>query len=440
SFLRLPSMTKAKPFSGFKDLPKENDMDCESGASPLNAFNYPAGQQQISVTATPETDVVPEPIFTLVERQQQRHLMMIPMAAFNIRKPKLPMMIDAIKDILAKTATIVGAPRIEYLINDQDASEGHVIFQVGTSDQLQLACQSGFSYEDEEGKSRKTYFREYTASLLTAQQNRIVQMNSIALTTKANDIHAAMALWGAISSVTMGFNSTKSMATAKVTFAQSSSVDKMLEENVTSVVIGRDTAVITQLGTRSIAINRDLTMKLVNIPRWYAPRDSPNAEASFHSVTMPFNVHTRRRHPVAFVSFTNLSQWERVRHIVFQIEGKNTAWVNPKQPTCHHCGSPEHLKQACPVLKQRMMLQSYRKANTAAMQNPTRTPPRMMVPNSQPTPSPARSVSQHSSTANTQRPALTSAKKGQQGQVHFTKSYSDATKGQQLGKSNAVDK
>jgi hypothetical protein len=91
-----------------------------------------------------------------------------------------------------------------------------------------------------------------------------------------------------------------------------------------------------------------------------------------------------------------MKQWDNVRHQVFQIDGKQTQWVDPKEPTCHHCGSPDHLQPKCQVRLQRKALQANRKANTAAMQKPTRTTGRILVVDSQRTSTPARPSSQQS--------------------------------------------
>ncbi|KAF9554121.1 hypothetical protein EC968_009888, partial [Mortierella alpina] len=92
-------------------------------------------------------------------------------------------------------------------------------------------------------------------------------------------------------------------------------------------------------------------------------------------ITMPVNVHTKRRLPEAFVYFGNTAQWERVRSKVFTIEDKyKTAWVSPDTLTCRICTSADHKKAQCPILERRLTLRQTRKTNTLAMQTTAHQP------------------------------------------------------------------
>ncbi|KAG0008393.1 hypothetical protein BGZ80_003512, partial [Entomortierella chlamydospora] len=248
-----------------------------------------------------------EPEFKLVERRR-RHMMMIPVAALGPHKLKLTDMISKIKTLLAKKANIIGTPRLERLTGADDNTEPHIIFEVGSSDQVTALCQSGLQHEDKNGKQCETLFKEFTPTIIATQQNRIVRINAIAWTTKSEDVHAAMSKWGDVTSVTMGHNAKESMKTAKVTFAKAKSVEDMITQNVTCVHFGSDSGAVTQLGNKPITINRDLTMKLANLPMGMSPLDvlelfatikAPNAESSFNSVSMPVNPLTKRRYPEA---------------------------------------------------------------------------------------------------------------------------------------------
>ncbi|KAF9342366.1 hypothetical protein BGX26_007694 [Mortierella sp. AD094] len=124
-------------------------------------------------------------------------------------------------------------------------------------------------------------------------------------------------------------------------------------------------------------------MSPLDVLELFATVKALNTEASFHSISMPVNPFTRRRYPEAFIYFSNKAQWERVKNTVFTIDGKNTAWVAPNTPTCHYCGSPEHLQRQCNTFKKRLDLQHARKNNIAAKHKPTA---KVIVPDSQPAP------------------------------------------------------
>ncbi|KAF8946053.1 hypothetical protein BGZ46_005877, partial [Entomortierella lignicola] len=308
--------------------------ESSNNASPT-IFDIPAGQALPATgSETSSVEHTPEPTFTVVEKRR-RHLMMVPVAAFGQQKMKLTTMVESLKEILAKRATIVGNPHLESLFTTEDKAEPHVIFEVGSHDQLTTACRGGLEYKDNEGNPCKTTFMEYTNTQMASQMARVVQLINIAWNTTVQDVYAAMGQWGTVTSVNMKFNSTKSMKTAKVIFAKASSVEKMRDEGITAIAIGRDSASVTQIGATPVTINRALTMKLANLPLWFQPIDvlelfrsipAPNAEQSLHSISMPVNYVTKRRNPEAFIYFTNKDQWERVRNRVFTIEGKNTVW------------------------------------------------------------------------------------------------------------------
>ncbi|KAF9149182.1 hypothetical protein BGX20_006118, partial [Mortierella sp. AD010] len=198
--------------------------------------------------------------------------------------------------------------------------------------------------------------------------------------------------------------------------------------------------------------------KLVNLPRWYTPYEvhqlfaqikTPNGEVACHSITMPFNPFTKRRYPEAFVYFSNMRQWENVRHRVFEIDGKQTQWVNPKDPTCHYCGSPDHFQPNCDLREKRKILQANRRANTAAMQKPIRTPARVLVTDSQQNSAPTRSPSHQTPTPSPSsqrnyKTALDSTgnRVTTQGNAPVKGTYAEAasSRGGKLDKGKAVDR
>ncbi|KAF9404176.1 hypothetical protein BGZ76_007058, partial [Entomortierella beljakovae] len=248
---------------------------------------------------------------------------------------------------------------------------------------------AGFMVTNDDGTEGRTYFTEYTEAEQTAHQNRVVKLKALAWNTQADDVHAAMTRWGVVSSVTTGFNAKKTMGTAVVVFENEKSIQDMLDRNITSLVIGKDTAAVAQIGAKTVTEDRTLTKKLAHLPGWFTPADvlklldrikTQDGWGVCQSVSMPVDPLTKRTCPEAFVYFYNRQQWELVKNKVFTIEGKSTMWIEPDQPTCRTCGHPNHYQRDCVIFQRRKEITAIRRVNTVAMkttQGRKLTPPQM---------------------------------------------------------------
>ncbi|KAG0287366.1 hypothetical protein BGZ98_004659 [Dissophora globulifera] len=372
-------------------LPPDNnmeDVDCSPGVD----------SQSSTETGTMESSMEPpfstQPDFTMIERRR-RYFLMIPTAAVSSNpKAGLRFLTEKIKEALAKTTIMFGHPFITNFPREGEDHEQRVVFEVASKGQMTAAFRAGFTTVDEAGKTNRTYFLEYTEAAQTTQKEREVMLQHLACNTTTNEIYAAMSQWGAVERVSAGFNKKKTMANATVIFAEASSVKLMIQENITYVAIGQDSAAVVQLGTKVIPIYRHLTKKLANLPEWFTPLDvlrlfeeiSEDGPA-IQSISMPVNPFTKRRRPEAYVYFESLPKWEAVENKVFSIGRKNTAWAKPETLTCRTCGSPAHLQIDCETLIRRKHITAIRKANTVAM-NPAARPVGTAKPTARAQPAP----------------------------------------------------
>ncbi|KAF9185793.1 hypothetical protein BGZ51_002437 [Haplosporangium sp. Z 767] len=131
-------------------------------------------------------------------------------------------MVQMIKTNLRKITTIIGYPDLEFLPDSEAAAIlPYVVFEVSTAEQLEATARAGFLVPQEGGEPIKVYYQKYTHIHHEQHESRRVTLKSMAWNTKADDVHAAMAAWGTVASVRMGFNAQKSMATATVHFQHS---------------------------------------------------------------------------------------------------------------------------------------------------------------------------------------------------------------------------
>ncbi|KAG0308040.1 hypothetical protein BGZ99_001296 [Dissophora globulifera] len=360
-------------------LPPDNSME-DVDCSPIVDSQLPSGTSTVEASTETQFQSQPDPDFTMIERRR-RYFLMIPTAAVSSNpKAGLRFLTEKIKASLAKTTIMFGQPIIRNFPQEGEDHEQRVIFEVASKDQMTAAFRAGFTTVDEAGKTDRTYFREYTEAAQTTQKEREVMLQHLAWNTTTNEIHAAMSQWGAVERVSAGFNKKKTMANATVTFAEASSVKLMIQENITYVAIGQDSAAVAQLGTKVIPIHRHLTKKLANLPEWFTPLDVLRLfeEISedgppIQSISMPVNPFTKRRRPEAYVYFESLPKWKAVENRVFTIGTKHTAWANPEKLTCRTCGSPDHLQKDCETLIRRRHITAIRRANSNAM-NPAARP------------------------------------------------------------------
>ncbi|KAF9272648.1 hypothetical protein BGZ68_002238, partial [Mortierella alpina] len=358
------------------------DPDTSMDTTPTSPSESESESIQENGSATPNE-------FEVVKRKKsEMHLAMLPVEVFP-NAPSLAEMTVAIKEHLRGRATIIGNMEITH-INLEYSFDEHVVFQVASEAQLQAVLRAGFECEQEDGNPTRVYYQRFTSSHHKDVESRRVLLKAMAWNTKADDVRASMAAWGEIITIKMGFNAQKSMRTADVLFTSQEAVTKMIAEEATYVVIGRDVACVSQLGTTPVKADPKLTMKLTQLPPYFMPADvirifeaipAPNKAHSCQGITMPVNVHTKRRLPEAFVYFDNKAQWDRANRVFTVDEKYKTAWVTPDTLTCRICTSAAHQKAQCPTLERRIALRQTRKNNTIAMQTTTHQPANRVAAN-----------------------------------------------------------
>lgn len=337
-------------------------------------------EQQTTEPTTAAVLTVVEPPFTDFHvPKRQRHRAMIEACALpNCALDKLG---DAIQRHLRTLATIVGPAELVHLPKDGTGPvEPYVVFEVLSEAQLTAISLSGITINmGLEDTPTPFLYRPYTVEQQQQLVSRRVILKAMAFNTTADDVKVAMATWGPVTYVKMGYNSQKSMRTATVTFQDPSAVTAMITAKTTCLAVGRsgDVACVAQMGTEVIPINSSLTKKLTKLPPFFKPIDVvkifeavPTLEGAFpcQGITMPLDVRTKRRQPHAFVYFATEAQWERVRTRIFTIDKYRTAWSDVHTLLCRVCSSPDHIQVDCPIQQKRNILRHIRKVNTLNMQ------------------------------------------------------------------------
>ncbi|KAF9941180.1 hypothetical protein BGZ67_005632 [Mortierella alpina] len=202
---------------------------------------------------------------------------------------------DTIQHHLGTVATVVGSVELILLPREDDAGP----------------------LESTRDAPTKFLFRPYTINHQQQRESRRVLLKSMAFNTTYDDIKMAMASWGQVAHIKMGFNPIRSMRTAMVTFTDPAAVTDMIVAKTVCILVGDsgDVACVAQMGAKAINIDSSLTKKLAPLPPFFKPVDV---------VKM-------------FESILNVD------------EGGVPAWVDVNTVLCRVHSSLSHRQAKCPI-------------------------------------------------------------------------------------------
>ena len=334
-------------------------------------------QEFDNAVAALEAEVQPE--FVIVSRTKTTHWLKLPVDCFNKGFPKAKMF-KWVANTLKKVASIKpNTFSVATLPTTPGDPKPFVIFQVFTAYEALHACDHGS--EDENGK--RTHFSIYTTEAQALQQGRVLKLTSLSFDTIADDITAALCKYGDIESVATDFNAKATMIAATVIYKHADAIAKLKERNKAYVQVRDDIGTVTWLGNEAIKYDGDLTMKLARLPRGFTAVDimqlfmyqfkTRNAVIPFHSITMAKNLYTKKRQPEAYIYFSSLEQKMIATEKALKIGEHETCWVSASQPTCRHCGDPDHFIRDCGVKSTQDNAAVSRRANNATIKGRTQS-------------------------------------------------------------------
>ncbi|KAG0365642.1 hypothetical protein BGX24_004033 [Mortierella sp. AD032] len=359
------------------DPGKANDMetDSEPVSQELNTQEFEFGIQH---GAFPEhTDYIK------VTRSRTSHFVRFPVTFFGEKSTNLSYMADWVKAVLTEVVAIKpGSFKTATLLRPTaDANPKlipvvYLLFQVYSDDDVDVACKLGGKQANE-----VIYFEPHSANAQAAENEREIQITSLAWNTTNSALKTAAKKYGEVQSITTTFNSKMTMKEALVIFASAESVTKLKDECATCLVVQDDVGTITRLGTQSIAFDPSLTLKLCNLPHGTTPADlknvfdtnikTPNAIRSYHTITMPLGLKTKRRSPEAYVKFSDHDQQQLAAKSKIILDGRMTMWLDVNVRTCFHCGMPGHFQRDCEGFQKMLDRKAIYRANAAIIRGTT---------------------------------------------------------------------
>ena len=383
-----------KPFHPDPGNVKNMEVDHESNSPVLNTQEADFGA---------EHGVFPEHTeFIKVNRSRIPHCVRFPTHFFGDKSADILYMRKWVTTTLAEVAPAKqGTFTIAKLLvpsTDSDVPERpdddngrqqvveYLIFNVSSKADVTAACEHGGQKD-----GNVIHFEAHPYEAQEAQKGRVVKINSLAWNTPVSNIKAAMKEWGEVESVTTAFNGKMTMKEALVLFKSAKSVGSLREAGATCLYVQDDVGTIVQLGTANVTYDPNLTVKLAYLPRYITPADlkhifdtsipAPNAASSYHTLTMPIVVGTKRRKPEAYVKFVSREQQARALKTEITIDGQVAIWVNADKYTCHFCGHPDHLQRDCTTLQGIIAREKTRRINAAiirgvSIQSTPRSSPR----------------------------------------------------------------
>ncbi|KAF9569946.1 hypothetical protein EC968_002424 [Mortierella alpina] len=295
-------------------------------------------------TAAPSSNVITVPY------RKYRANCMIQTAAFDDGKSSTKLKLQLLMESLAGIAIPLRTPSVQYMLVEDKSSVPFFVFEIGDSAGLALLLTKGIESAD---GTEMWPFLPLSVEKQKAEERRSIDIRSLQYDTEAHQIRAAMAKFGPVEHVKMGFNLIKSMATARVTFSTEDAVTGMIARKITCISVGQDTGLIARLGETRPDFNPDLTLKLTHLPRGCTPCDVVEALAdlSYFGITMPLDPKTRRRRTEAYVYFSNAEEQRSAREQDYQLRKSEriTTWAELKANVYDSCGAVGHKSKKCDI-------------------------------------------------------------------------------------------
>ncbi|KAI1288537.1 hypothetical protein EDD11_009974 [Mortierella claussenii] len=266
------------------------------------------GQEFVAETQIPAEEAEEELTFTTMARRKARPNVMIQTSAFGDDNVSIRAKCALLAKCIHGLALPFGQPAVQRLKIGDQPTEPYFVFEAGTEVEVQTLLQAGIQQGEGEN-ARRYHFQHMTDGHHTAEESRSIEIISLQYNTASTDLQAAMTVYGAVESVRMASNATKSMATAKVVFKSANAVAKMNEDNITTVFVRHDTGIVVRRGITAVRYQSDLTLKLVHLPVGITPREVEctlkEAGGACHRVTVPLDPYTKQRLPKAYILFAS---------------------------------------------------------------------------------------------------------------------------------------
>ena len=320
-----------------------------------------------------------QPEFVTVTNKRTVHWLKFPVSCFAQGFPENKMIKWAIETLKKVATPKPNSFAVTKLPQAKGDPEPFLIFQVYTEHEAKAACEHGAT--NEEGQVIK--FGIFTPEAQALQQGRVLKIISLSFDTTANQIAAALSIYGSVESVATKFNAKATMINATVIFKSADAIDSFEKDNRAYIQVRDDIGTVTWMGSKNIPYDRSLTMKLACLPIGSTPVEimrclneqfnTPNAVQAFHSITMPLNLYTKKRQSEAYIHFSSLQQRTLLTAKPLMINTYPTCWAEVNEPICRHCGHPSHFVLDCPVKSGSDNVMSLRRAHIAVIKGSTQT-------------------------------------------------------------------
>ncbi|CAO3569404.1 unnamed protein product [Mortierella alpina] len=280
----------------------------------------------------------PERAFVEVPIKQHRANCRIETMAFGDEKTAQRTKLTRLQDCLAGVANPIRTPSVRHMLKEDGSSVPFFVLEIGEAAELNALLEMAINSPNGD---TQWPFLPLTEDQQKTEVCRTIDIRSLRFDTQDHQIVAALTKFGIVERVVMGFNRTKSMATAQVVFTTVDAVQKMNARKITCIIVGQDTGLVTRLGETRPQMDHKLTLKLTHLPFGCTPHGVAEALANYpyFGLTMPLDINTKRRKMEAFVYFSNREDQVELRQETFQFGSKTTAWAEAKTSTCFGCAN-----------------------------------------------------------------------------------------------------